>query len=119
MYKADEVIKTLRLDHLNAEENDHELEIVKEFTDNFYLPGEPLTPTHLVQNKIHTLNDVPINTRPYRFSPSQKEEVEKVIHKIKTKEPIQNSKSPYNSPLLIIPEKQLKIHILYLIFQIF
>ena len=58
-----------------------------------------------MQHKIHTLDDVPINTRPYRFSPSQREEVERVIHKMKTEEAIQNSKSPYNSPLLIVPKK--------------
>ena len=77
--KAEEVIKHLRLDHLNPEENEHLLEIIREFPDNFYLPGKPPTPTHLVQHKIHTLDDVPINTRPYRFSPSQREEVERVI----------------------------------------
>ena len=60
---------------------DHVLEIVREFPNNCYLPGEPLTPTHLVQHKIHTLDDVPINTRPYQFSPSQREEVERVMHK--------------------------------------
>ena len=47
--KADEVLKNLRLDHLNPEGKDHVLEIVREFHDNFYLPGEPLTPTDLVQ----------------------------------------------------------------------
>ena len=73
--KAEEVIKNLRLDYLNPEEKDHVLEIDREFPDNFYLPGEPLTPTYLVKHKIHTLDDVPINTRPYRFSPSQREEV--------------------------------------------
>ena len=77
--KAEKVIKHIRLDHLNPEEKEHALEIIREFPDNFYLPEEPLTPTHLVQHKIHILDDVPINTRPYRFSPSQREEVERVI----------------------------------------
>ena len=77
--KAEEVIKHLRLDNLNPEEKEHVLEIIRDFPDNFYLPGESLTPTHLVQHKIHTLDDVPINTRPYCFSPSQREEVERVI----------------------------------------
>ena len=64
-----------------VDEKDHVLEIV---------PGEPLTPTHQVQHKIHTLDDVPINTRPYRFSPSQRDEVERVIQKMKTEGAIQN-----------------------------
>ena len=72
-------MKHLRLDHLNPEEKEHVLEIIRDFPDNFYLPGESLTPAHLVRHRIHTLDDVPINTRPYRFSPSQREEVERVI----------------------------------------
>ena len=57
------------------------------------------------KNRIHTLDEVPINTRPYLFTPSQGEKVERVIHKIKTARAIQNSKSPYNSRLLIMPKK--------------
>ena len=49
--------------------------------------------------------EIPINTRPYRFPPAQKEEIERVITKMNTDGAIQNSKSPYNSPLLIIPKK--------------
>ena len=58
-----------------------------------------------MQHKIHTLDDVPINTRPYRFSSSKREEVKGVIHKMKTEGAIENSKSPYNSPLLNAPKK--------------
>ena len=77
--EAEEIIKNISLDHLNPEEKDDVLEIVR--------------------------GDVPINTRPYRFSPSQTEEVEKVIQNMKTEGAIQNSKSPYNPPLLIISKK--------------
>ena len=95
MNKADEVIKNLRLNHLNPEEKNHVLEIFREFPDHFYLPGEPLTPTQLTQHKIHTLDDILINSRPYRFPPSQRKEVERVMYKMKTEGAIQNSKSPY------------------------
>ena len=104
--KAEEVRKSLRLDYLNQEGDNHVVKTVRDFPDTFYLPGEPLTPVHLIQHKNHTLDGEPINTRPYRFSPSLKEEVKKVIHKMKTEGAIQNSKSPYNSPLLIM-RKQL------------
>ena len=50
--KIEEVIDKLQLDHLNQEEKEHVVETVREFPDSFYLPGEPLTSTHLVQPKI-------------------------------------------------------------------
>ena len=78
---------------------------MRKFPDIFYLPEEPLTFTHLVQHKIHTKDEIPRNTRPYRFLPAQKEEIERVITKMKTEGAIQNTKSPDNSPLLIIPKK--------------
>ena len=96
--KIEEVIDKLQLDHLNQEEKEHVIEIVREFPGSFYLPGKPLTSTHLVQHKIHITDEIPINTRPYRFSPAQKEEIERVITKMKTEGAIQNSKSRYNSP---------------------
>ena len=57
-----------QLDHLNQEEKEHVIEIVREFTD--------------------------IYTRPYRFSTAQKKEIERVMTKMKTEGAIQNSKSP-------------------------
>ena len=65
--KIEEVIDKLQLDHLSQEEKEHVIEIVREFPDSFYLPGEPLTSTHLVQHKIHTTDEIPIKPRPYRF----------------------------------------------------
>ena len=92
------MIDKLRLNHLNQEEKEHVIKIAQEFPDSFYLPGEPLISTHLVQHKIHTTDEIPINTHPYRFSRAQKEEIERVITKMKTEGAIQNSKSRYNSP---------------------
>ena len=77
--KIEEVIDKLQLDHLNQEEKEHVIEIVREFPDSFYLPGEPLTSTHLVQHKIYTIEEIPINTCTYRFSPALKEEIERSI----------------------------------------
>ena len=95
--KIEKVINNVQLNHLNKEEKEHVIEIIREFQDSFYLSGELLTSTHLVQHRIHTTDEIPINIRPYRFSTAQKEEVERVITKMKTEGAIQNSKSPYNS----------------------
>ena len=95
----------MQLDNFYQEGKKQVIEIVREFPENFHLAGEPQTSTHFVQHKIHTTDEISINTHPYRFSPAQKKEIERVLTKIKTEGAIQNSKPPYNSPLLIIPKK--------------
>ncbi|XP_051153378.1 uncharacterized protein LOC127287824 [Leptopilina boulardi] len=99
------IINNLRLDHLNAEEQEHVKDIVREFPESFHLTGEPLNPTNKVKHKIITIDEIPIHTRPYRFSPAQKEEIDKVIDRMTSEGAIKPSSSPYNSPLLIIPKK--------------
>ncbi|XP_043474358.1 uncharacterized protein LOC122506310 [Leptopilina heterotoma] len=99
------ILEYLRLDHLNKDEKEHVTQIIKEFPDSFHLPGEQLTPTNMVQHKIITKDEIPIHVKQYRFSPTQKEEIDKVIDRMKSEGAIDSSCSPYNSPLLIIPKK--------------
>ncbi|XP_043473885.1 uncharacterized protein LOC122506001 [Leptopilina heterotoma] len=99
------ILEYLRLDHLNKDEEEHVTQIIKEFPDSFHLPGEQLTPTNMVQHKIITKDEIPIHVKQYRFSPTQKEEIDKVIDRMKSEGAIDSSCSPYNSPLLIIPKK--------------
>ena len=42
--KTEDVIKHLRLDHLNPEEKEHVLEIIREFPDNFLKHNTKFTP---------------------------------------------------------------------------
>jgi hypothetical protein len=46
-------------------------------------------------------NPEPINTRPYRFPDTQKVEVEKQVEKLLKEGVIQQSNSPWNSPILV------------------
>jgi hypothetical protein len=48
---------------------------------------------------------VPINTKPYRLPEAQKAETEKQVTKLANENIIEESSSPWNSPLLIVPKK--------------
>jgi hypothetical protein len=47
----------------------------------------------------------PINTKPYRLPETQKAEIEKQVDKLLDEGIIQESNSPWNSPLLVVPKK--------------
>ena len=79
----------LRLDHLNKEEKEHVLALIKDYTSLFHLPGDSLPATDVLQHSIHTTDEVPVFVKQYRYPPAHKEETE----------------SLYNSPLWMVPKK--------------
>lgn len=103
--RYERVMEWIKTTHLNEEETNHVTEIIRENTDLFRLPGEFLPATDVVQHRIPTVDDVPVFIKPYRYSPAQKEEIASQVKKLLDKQIIQPSKSPYNSPLVIVPKK--------------
>jgi hypothetical protein len=100
------ILSQLRLEHLNSEERKSLTGACSDFADVFYLPGDKLSSTGAVQ---HTINveagTQPINTRPYRLPEAQKGEVKKEVQKLLKAGIIEESNSPWNSPLLVVPKK--------------
>nr|XP_034195210.1 uncharacterized protein LOC117611386 [Osmia lignaria] len=103
--RATRIRNLLRTDHLNAEERKHVLNIVDEFSDRFYLPGDKLGEVPNFYHSIHTTDDVPINTRQYRYPPVHQDEIQRQVKALLLQGVIQPSSSPYNSPLWIVPKK--------------
>lgn len=100
-----ELFDNLRLNHLNAEEQDHVKGLINKTSDLFRLPGEPLKYTHIVAHKIATTDDKPINTKQYRFPPVHKDEINKQVADLIKNDIVSPSESPYNSPLWTVPKK--------------
>ena len=59
----------------------------------------------MLQDQIRTTNKVPIFVKQYRYPPVHKEKTERQVNKLLEDKIIEDSPSPYNSPLWIIPEK--------------
>jgi hypothetical protein len=101
-----EVLSKLRLEHLNEEERNMIENTCSDYQDVFYLPGEELSSTNAVKHSIKVLpGTAPINTRPYRLPEAQKIEIEKQVEKLVDEGIIEESHSPWNSPLLIVPRQ--------------
>lgn len=99
---------SLRLEHLNTEEKKSLLELCKEYADTFYLPGDKLSSTQSAEHAIPTPGidaTRAINVRPYRIPEALKDEVERQTKKMLADGIIVPSKSPWNSPIIVIPKK--------------
>jgi hypothetical protein len=70
------------------------------------MPGEELISTNAVKHSITIVPGTsPTNTRSYRLPEAQKAEIEKQVDEMLEKGVIEQSNSPWNSPLLIVPKK--------------
>lgn len=103
--RIEKILDLLRLNHLSSFEIENVIELVKVHHDRFYLPDEYLNKTHISFHKIVTTDNLPINTKQYRFPPIHREEIHKQVNQLLEKEIVKPSTSPYNSPVWIVPKK--------------
>ncbi|PNF26465.1 hypothetical protein B7P43_G15375 [Cryptotermes secundus] len=101
-----EVLSKLRFEHLNDEERVMLENTCSDYQDIFYLPGDELSATNAAKHSITLVpGTTPINTERYRLLEAQKAEIEKQVDEMLEKDIIEQSHSPWNSPLLIVPKK--------------
>jgi hypothetical protein len=106
LYRAEEVLKQLRLENLNTEERKQVEKTCAAYKDIFHLPGKMLTNTTAVRHEIRIEPGVePVNVKPYWLPEAQKQEVRRQVEKLRREGIITESNSPWNSSLLIVPKK--------------
>lgn len=101
-----EILKSVRVSHLNNEEKEELFKIIKKYENIFSLNNEKLSATNVVKHKIRTVDTAPINTKTYRYPKVHEEEVRKQIEVLKNDGIIRNSVSPWNAPLWVVPKKK-------------
>ena len=100
-----DIILQLRLEHMNGEERKMLEQTCLDYQDIFYLPGDRLSSTDAARHSINVEPGTePINTRPYRLPEAQKMEVGEQA-KLLREGIIEESNSPWNSPILLVPKK--------------
>lgn len=100
--------ETLQLDHLNKEEKEKILEICENYSGIFYLKGDNLTAvdSNIAEHTIPVKKDQqPIHQKQYRLPMANKEVVKEQIENWLDNEIIQESVSPWNFPILVVPKK--------------
>ncbi|KAL7298561.1 hypothetical protein TKK_0008335 [Trichogramma kaykai] len=65
--------------HLRDEELQLSKELLHMNSDRFYLEGDEFTVTNIVEHRIPTYDDLPVNQRQYRLAHHLKEEVDKQV----------------------------------------
>lgn len=107
-YKAgrfQEVLSRLRTEHMNVEERANLLNLCKEYSDVFYLEGEPLTFTSKIKHRIRTTDEIPVHSKTYRYPYVHRQEVQNQIEKMLAQGIIRPSSSAWNAPIWIVPKK--------------
>ena len=81
------------------------LELVNEFRDTFALDGEKSGITTIMRHKIRTSDEEPVYRPQYCIPHVHQDKLDEEIDKMLEDDIIELSKSPYNSPIVVVPKK--------------
>lgn len=112
IFHTDDERYTLLLKKLNLSNLDIDidaknsiLDICRQFSDIFHLEGDNLTVNNFYKEKLVPIDQNPIYIKYYRLPQVHIDEIQNQVKDLITKDIIEPSISPYNSPLLIVPKK--------------
>lgn len=94
-----------RLDHIEETNRTSPEKMILSYADIFYLPGDNTPCTDLTQHLIEVTDNRPINNKSYRPPEKHKEEIDRQVKEMLEKNVIEDSNSPYNSPIWMVPKK--------------
>lgn len=104
--RQESLASEINLSHLTVNERESIREKLTQFADIFHLPGDKLTYTDIVSHNIPIAKDVsPIYVKQYRLPEAQKPIIKEKIEQMLRDDIIQESKSPWNSPMLLVKKK--------------
>jgi hypothetical protein len=95
----------IRTEHLNSEEKDKLMNLIKKYKSIFYDEESDLSFTNVIKHRIRTVNESPIFCRTYRYPTIHKQEIQTQIDEMLEKGIIRHSYSPYSAPIWIVPKK--------------
>jgi hypothetical protein len=91
--------------HMNSEQQRKLNDLIKNCPNLFSDPEEKLTYATSVKGEIRTTSDEPVYSKSYPYPMCLKKEVLEQVSKMLSDGIIRPSKSPYNSPVWIVPKK--------------
>ena len=97
--RINKILELLDLKDLDQEEGDSIIKLVSEYPCQFHLPNDKLSKTFVITHKIPTIDNIPINVKQYRYPSHLRDMVQKQVQELIDNDIIEESESPYNSPL--------------------
>lgn len=101
-----ENVKPQMGDALSDDEKLKLLNLLNEFRDCFAQDTSELGKTNITEMGIDLSDDKPVTYRPYRLSYAEREQVRNMIQDLLDNGIIQESTSPFSSPILLIKKKK-------------
>ena len=102
---VDEKMQLAASELQNAEINPKLRELVKQYRDVFALAKDPLGTAVGTEHRIETKDAVPIKMAPYKIAPHKLPAIRAEIQEMLEKGVIVPSKSPFSSPIVMVPKK--------------
>ena len=84
-------------------------DLFRKYRDVFAFSDDQLGRTSLVQHTIDTGDAAPIKQRPYRTTPENKQEIDRQVSDMLQKGIVQESVSPWSSPVVLVKKKNGKM----------
>ena len=91
--------------YMNKDEESHVRKLIDIYKDRFFMEGDELPCTDFITHKINTIDDIPVNTRQYKFPHALRDEYIKQTRALEQAKIIRPSTSPYNTSVWIVPKK--------------
>lgn len=95
----------IKIGHLSETQAMSLMKITGSFKNLFADPDERVTYTTKVMGEISTITDQPVYTRSYPYPMALKNVVEEEEDKLLKDGIIRSARSPYNSPIWVVPKK--------------
>lgn len=95
----------IRTNHMSTEQKSEIQKLISTYPRLFDDPNNKLSCTTVVKGEIRTTTDSPVYSKFYPYPIALKEEVENQIEDLLQNGIIRRSRSPYNSPVWIVPKK--------------
>lgn len=106
MSREDIIRANLPMDHCSDENRAKIYDLVTNFPNQFYVEGDMLGKTDIIQHKIYLKPGTPIlYTRQFRLSETMRKDVIKETREMEEQGVLAHSVSPFNSPAFMVSKK--------------
>ena len=95
----------LRLKHLSPNQFRDIESILTKYADRFYLTGDIMPATNVIEHEIPTTTNIPIRIKQFRHPPVLKEEINRQVKEMLEKGIVEPSTSTYSAPVFCVDKK--------------